>query len=81
MNRNHNGHFHTSDTAFAAWLVSAGVKLVDVNTTITPAEITLQETDKGQIGELTIAWESGKAEGNVVQFHKTYRYLLRRIHE
>ena len=81
MNNNRNGYFHTSDTALAAWLSTSGVKLIKVNSTITPAEFTLQEETKGQVGELTFAWESGTATGNVVQFYKTYRYLLRKIRD
>jgi len=74
--------FSTSDTAFAAYLLTSGIKLSHLDRTI-PAEIAyiFKEPGNGIIGDLIFKWDTEAAECNVVKFYKSYRYLLRKIRE
>lgn len=74
--------FSTSDTAFAAYLLTSGIKLHRIDRSI-PSEVSFvfREPGDGLIGDLIFKWDSEAAECNVVKFFKSYRYLLRKIRE
>lgn len=74
--------FSTSDTAFAAYLLLSDVKLHHIDRSI-PSEVAFifKEPGDGVIGDLIFKWDTEAAEGNIVRWYKSYRYLLRKIRE
>lgn len=76
---NNNDFYKTSDTALAAYLIEQGFGNPDIEKNgrraffIFPSDI--------KIDEAVHAWDTVKAEGNVVLFFRAYQSLLRRIRE
>jgi hypothetical protein len=71
--------FPTSDTAFAAYLISHNIKFKQ-SKSYNPVIFELYDPDNnGTIGELAVAWDSGKAPGDCYAFFRAYKFLLREI--
>lgn len=76
-----NTKYETSDTPLAAWLVCNQIKLLEVNTAISPVEFIFDSTGKEQLNDLIFQWDSGNAVGNCNSFYRTYRSLVHKLKE
>jgi hypothetical protein len=62
--------FSTSDTALASWLYISNVRLLELNTDVSPARYVFEPPPE----ELMVEWNTGKTP--CAAFYKTYRYFL-----
>jgi len=73
--------FRTSNTALAAYLISEGFGTPDVEFVNDSRAFFLFPKDNPKIQDFINAWDTVKAEGNVVMFFQAYQTLLRRVRE
>ena len=80
MKFNPEKHFKTSNTALAAYLISEGFGTPDIDYNGTKAFFTFSR-DNSHMNECIRAYDTAKAEGNIVCFFNAYQSLIRRIKE
>jgi len=72
--------FRTSDTALAAYLISEGYGVPDIEYNGSRASFIFSKENQ-QIEKSIGDWDTARAEANVVLFFNAYQNLLRRIKE
>lgn len=75
-----NKDFPTKDTALAAYLISEGFELQDINRTNPKSCIFYFKNDNPKLTEFIRSYQIGKAEGNISSFIMCYRQLLTEVH-
>ena len=79
MDYSNGNRFTTTDISLAAYLLSQGIVLIDVETDIFPSKFIFQN-DNPQISDFARDFHAGIARGNILDFYKSYRELLRKVH-
>ena len=75
----HDDIFRTSDTALAAYLVSEGYNTPEIDFNGNKAYFVFPKNSK--LEKSISAFDTARAEGNIVLFFNAYQTLLRRIRE
>ena len=73
--------FSTSDTALAAWLVSQGFELLDLDFSRSSSVAFLFSNDTEVLSQAVKTFQLGEAEGNVLAFFRAYKRMLLKIRE
>lgn len=73
--------FRTSDTALAAYLISAGYGTPELDFNNGSQAFFIFSKDNPQIDDAIAKFDSQQAEGNITRFFQAYQTLLRRIRE
>ena len=72
-----SSEYSTTDTALAAFLVTSGIQLIDLNTGSSQAEFIFKSN--GQLNDLILQWDTGVSP--VRQFYLAYKRFVRQIKE
>ena len=81
MNSPSNDIYSTNDTALAAWLVSQGFKLLDLDFTNPKTVAFLFNNDTEALQQTIRLFKLDEAEGNISAFFRAYRRMLLLIRE
>ncbi len=71
--------YKTTDTALAAYLIGQGHKLLDIDPITSWAMQLIFDNHSTHLREHIKLFELGKAEGNICDFFRIHRDLIRRI--
>ena len=81
MNISPNDIYPTNDTALAAWLVSQGFELLDLDFSKPSSVAFLFKNDTKALKEAVRIFQRLEAVGNVNAFYRAYRQMLLKIRE
>ncbi len=70
--------YFTTDTAFAAFLLTSGSKLLSIELDADPVTFCFDQNGTS-FKELEFQWKSGIAQGNIPSFFKAYRNFIDEI--
>lgn len=71
--------FRTSDTPLAAYLLSEGFNLLDIDYSNTKRFVFVFANDSKKLADFTRQYHLAKARGNIVSFFSAYKHLLFKI--
>lgn len=74
-------YYSTSDTALAAWLISQGFELIDLDYSHPSSVTFLFEFDGQSFSKAVKTFQIGTAEGNILAFFRAYKRLLLKVKE
>lgn len=72
-------NYSTNDTALAAYLISQGYELLELNFNNGSHVTFMFSPEPASIAECVRNFEAGTAEGNIMAFFRNYKRLLSRI--
>ena len=73
--------YRTPDTALAAWLLSQGFTLLELDDSKPFSISFLFKDDSTELPKCIHDFQAAKAEGNIVAFFRAYRRLVARVKE
>tara|TARA_Y100000310_G_scaffold298018_1_gene331553 strand:+ start:8071 stop:8328 length:258 start_codon:yes stop_codon:yes gene_type:complete len=74
-----DGTYFTNDTTLAAWLISQGFELLDLDNS-NPSSVAFLFDNNGQEFSKAIKlFQLGMATGNILTFFRAYKHLLAKI--
>ena len=72
-----SSEYSTTDTGLAAFLVTSGIQLIDLDTSNPNAEFTFKSN--GQLNDLILQWDTGVSP--VRRFYLAYKRFVKQIKE
>jgi len=79
MNNINTLNYSTNDTALAAYLVSQGYELLELDFNNNSHVTFIFSPEPATISDCVRSFEAGLAEGNIMAFFRNYKRLLSRI--
>lgn len=74
---NGNAHYKTKDTPLAAYLITEGFELINVENNSSPSLFVFKDSDK--LHQIAVQWHTGNAVGNCFMFYDNYRKCIRML--
>jgi hypothetical protein len=71
--------FTTNDTALAAWLISRGFELQDLDDSRPNSVAFLFDNSNQELSKAVKTFQLGTAEGNILAFYRAYKRLVSQI--